>query len=472
MASVSTDGGGNRRILFTHPDGRRKTVYLGPVPKKLAEAVKLRVEALVGCLAAKLPPDLDTAAWTAGVGDDLAAKLAAVGLVAERRSETLGAFLNEYTDRRRADSKGGTVITIERVAADLTGFYGPAVGLRDITEKRADDFRTHYLTRAPKLAPATVHRRLKTARMFFAFAVRMKLVAENPFRDVSAPNALPAEKRHYVSVADAERLLDVCNPTWRAIVALARFGGLRCPNEVLSLRWEHVDFAAGRMTVTSAKTEHHEGKGYRVVPLFPRLRAVLDEAWELAPVGAEYVVGGEYRAKSLNGTVWNSVNLRTQFHKLIRRAGLMPWPRPFNNCRASCETDLNQSFPSHVVCEWVGHSPAVAATHYLTVRESDFDVAVRGNAPDDAPTTRNTTRPGADANRLRATKNPEPLAGVRVSPLVSSADHPSLDDLMTLWGCDETRPAAVAAYQRAVEHDPTDGPAWFRLGVCLRRRSE
>lgn len=434
MASLSTDGTGNRTIQFVAGDGKRRSVRLGKVNKKLAESVKLKVEALVAAARARLPLDRETAAWTADIGDDLHAKLAAVGLVAPRQSETLGGFLAGYIDRRRADSKGGTVINIERVAADLTAFYGAGVGLRDVTERRADDFRTHYLTRTPKLAPATVHRRLKMARMFFAFAVRVKLVPDNPFRDVAAPNALPADKRHYISVSDAERLLAVCNPVWRVIVALARFGGLRCPNEVLSLKWEHVDFATGRMTVTSAKTEHHEGKGYRVVPLFPRLRAVLDEAWELAPAGAEYVVGGEYRARSLNGTVWNSVNLRTQFHKLIRRAGLKPWPRPFNNCRASCETDLNERFPSHVVCEWIGHSPAVAAAHYLTVRDSDFERANAGGATSGAVAVQNPMQSAAADGGHEATKKPEPLAGVRVGPLLSDPDHLSQDDQVTLWG--------------------------------------
>lgn len=435
MASLSTDGPGKYRIVFFASDGKRKTLRLGKVSKKLAESIKHRVEAILSAHAARVPLDHETARWTADIGVELAGRLAGVGLIAERKSEVLAGFLVGYVERRRADSKGGTVINLERVAGDLVAFYGADTALRDITEKRADEFRTYYLTRTPKLAGATVHRRLKTARQFFAFALRMKLIGENPFREVSAPNNLPADKRHYVSVGDTDRLLEVCNPTWRVIVALARFGGLRCPNEVLSLKWEHVDFAAGRMTVTSAKTEHHEGKGYRVVPLFPRLRAILDEAWELAPDGAEYVVAGSYRERSLNGTVWNSVNLRTQFLKLIRRAGLKPWPRPFNNCRASCEMDLNEEFPSHVVCEWIGHSPAVAATHYLTVRESDFERALAmGRTQSGTPNAQNAARSGADRNGPQGAKKPEPLAGVRVSPLLSELGDCSSDDQMTLWG--------------------------------------
>ncbi|MBX9626742.1 MAG: hypothetical protein K2X82_23270 [Gemmataceae bacterium] len=39
---------------------------------------------------AKLPLDAETAAWVAGVGDDPAAKPAAVGLVPGRRGEASG----------------------------------------------------------------------------------------------------------------------------------------------------------------------------------------------------------------------------------------------------------------------------------------------------------------------------------------------------------------------------------------------
>ena len=128
---------------------------MGSVSKKLAESIKVKVEAIDAASRARLPLDADTAAWTAAIGDELHAKLAAVGLLAPRRSETLGSFLDDYIDRRRADSKGGTVINIERVATDLTGFFGACTGLRDVTERRADEFRTHYLTRPRKLAPAT-----------------------------------------------------------------------------------------------------------------------------------------------------------------------------------------------------------------------------------------------------------------------------------------------------------------------------
>lgn len=145
------------------------------------------------------------------------------------------------------------------VADDVRGFFGDACPLRDITEKRADEFRTHCLTRRPRPAPATVARRLKTVKLFFDHARKTKLVPANPFADVTAPGGAGEENRHHVAPDDARRLLDGCDPVWRLMVALSRFGGLRCPSEVL-LRWECVNFATGRMTVDSPKTDTARAK--------------------------------------------------------------------------------------------------------------------------------------------------------------------------------------------------------------------
>ena len=71
-------------------------------------------------------------------------------------------------------------------------------------------------------------------------------------------------------------------------------------------------------------------------------------------------------------------NLRTTFTKIITRAGFKPWPRLFQNLRASCATDWVERYPNHVVARWLGHSPLIAATHYLQAREQHFADVVAG----------------------------------------------------------------------------------------------
>ena len=195
-------------------------------------------------------------------------------------------------------------------------------------------------------------------------------------------NSVAVERQFYISIADTKKLLEFANPTWRTIVALSRLAGLRCPSEVLSLKWEYVDFASSKMTVSSPKTEHIEGKAFRVVPIFAPLRPYLEDAFELAEPGEVYVVGGAqgaaYRATSQKPGGWGNTNLRTTFEKLIRRAGLNQWPKLFHNLRASLETDLMQEHPIHVVTAWVGNSPRIALGHYLQTLDTDFAKAVKG----------------------------------------------------------------------------------------------
>jgi hypothetical protein len=63
------------------------------------------------------------------------------------------------------------------------------------------------------------------------------------------------------------------------------------------------------------------------------------------------------------------MNLRSVFEKLVRRAGLVKWPRLFQNLRSSLETDLMRDHPIHVVTAWVGNTPKIALGHYLQTLE-------------------------------------------------------------------------------------------------------
>ncbi|CAN5624705.1 hypothetical protein BH11PLA2_BH11PLA2_40240 [soil metagenome] len=380
MASLSRDAGGLYRIQFVGHDRKRRAIRLGSVNKKTAEEVRLKVEHLNALQVTRLPMDTEIAAWVVRIGDDLAEKLSIVGLIPPRESRTLAGFLETYIEGRKADSKPATIITLQQVQKDLITLYGPKANLRDIGPEQADNLRTHYQSKG--LALATTYRRLKMARMFFARAKTFKLIAENPFAEVKSKNSTASERQHYITPADTEALLEQANPTWRTVIALARFAGLRCPSEVLSLRWENVDLAAGRMTVTSPKTSHLEGRAYRVVPVFAALRPHLQDAFDLAEPGEVYVVGGAtgatFRKAAQGAGGWANSNLRTTFEKIIRRAGLTPWPRLFHNLRASLETDLMATHSIHVVTAWVGNTPKIALSHYLQTLDADFAKAIGG----------------------------------------------------------------------------------------------
>jgi integrase len=171
----------------------------------------------------------------------------------------------------------------------------------------------------------------------------------------------------FVSRDMAALVLDACpDAQWRLLFALSRFGGLRCPSENLGLRWGDVDWERNRMTVHSPKTEHHEGGETRVIPIFPEVRTYLEEVYDQAAEGTEYVIT-RYRDRNSN--------LRTQLLRIIRKAGVDPWPKLFQNLRATRQTELTGPFPQHVVCKWIGNTAAVATEHYLQVTDEHFERA-------------------------------------------------------------------------------------------------
>ena len=109
--------------------------------------------------------------------------------------------------------------------------------------------------------------------------------------------------------------------------------------------------------------------------MFPELASVLNEAYEMAFDRLEdksLVVSGPVVTRYTSA----DQNLRTTFEKIVTRAGLTPWPKPFQNLRSTRETELIEIFPSHVVVSWIGHSEKVARQHYLQTTDAHFEKAV------------------------------------------------------------------------------------------------
>ena len=107
MASIVNDPNGRRRILFVAPDESRKTIRLGKIDRKSAEAIARHVEALLAAKIGGQPVPRDTAAWLAGIGAKLRDKLAAVGLVEAPKRAALGEFLQlTITLGHKPDRKG------------------------------------------------------------------------------------------------------------------------------------------------------------------------------------------------------------------------------------------------------------------------------------------------------------------------------------------------------------------------------
>lgn len=341
------------RVEFYDADRRRKKIRLGSVTKRDAESIASRIDELVSASIAGTPPRPALAEWITSLGDDLHAKLASAGLIEARKTTTLGPFVDEWLERQKADNAASTIKNLQPFVKGLFEFFGRDRDIRTITVQDADNWRRSL---AERYAKATVAKRIKVTKQVFRSAVRLNVITHSPFSATPVGSQVNDTRNRMIPMQWIHRVLEQeKDPEFRLIIMLARVGGLRTPSEPLQLRWEDIDWAEGTFVVRSPKTRRHQNAS-RCVPLFPELEPFLSDVYHRAPEGATYVIT-KYRD--------SAVNLRTRFERAILRAGLQPWPRLFQNCRSSRETELADAFPIHTVCQWLGHSPKISLAHYL-----------------------------------------------------------------------------------------------------------
>jgi integrase len=377
MASLTNEPNGHRTIQFALEDGRRRSIRLGKINKKAAQTIKIKIEHLINHRKYGHPLDETTARWLKTLGETMSERLVAAGLLEKKECANLGQFLDEYTSGR-TDVKGSTQLVYGHTRRNLIAYFGREKALRDITRGDADAWRRYLIDEG--LSKNTVRRRCGIAKQFFRAAVRLELIDRNPFEDLKVAVGSNPDRVHFIDRATATRVLEACpDDEWRLLFALSRYGGLRCPSEHLSMRWKDVDWDNDRITIRSPKTEHLDSGGIRQIPIFPELRPYLEAVREQAGPDGEYVIT---RYRQLN------VNLRTQLMKILKRAGIEPWPKLFQNLRASRETELTHEFPIHVVCAWIGNTPAIALKHYLQVTDEHFKQGAAADNPVQNPVQR------------------------------------------------------------------------------------
>lgn len=341
----------------------RKTVRLGPVPPRAAERFREKVEALVACKRLNQPPDPEMAGWLAGVSDDVHRSLGAIGLAEPRgpisATPTLEAFLAKYIAQRGGEITARSIELLGQTKVKMIKTFGANTPLDRITPDHAADWRAAMVG---ELSEATTRLHTRNAKTFFNNAVDRELIDRNPFRMLPS-SAVAANRDHYVSVEDAERVMArLPDREYRLLFGLARFAGLRVPSETHILTWDRVNLQAGRLSVYAPKTG-----STRVVPIVPRLSGLLKVAWSQREPEFDQVL-----------TV-STNNMHRTVRAAIQEAGVEPWPDLFQALRRSCETDLAMTFPQHAVSSWLGHGIGVSAKHYLQIPAELYERAAAMN---------------------------------------------------------------------------------------------
>jgi integrase len=278
--------------------------------------------------------------------------------------------VTEYLDRWLTDAVQDTVRqrTYERYEQIARVHIKPALGRLKLKSLTTTHVRGLYREKLDAgLAPRTVQYIHTTLHKALKDAVADGLIPRNVAKGIKAPrprkqeiNALAADQAHgFLSAARGDR--------FEALYVVALHCGLR-EGELLGLRWEDVDLAAGtlsvRRTLSQARIGHmfeapKNGNGRNV-----RLTSGAVEALKRHRAGQN---GEQIRMGSLwqdhglvfpsqQGTTMNASNLTARsFKSLLKRAGL-PDIR-LHDLRHTCATLLlSEGVHSKFVQELLGHA--------------------------------------------------------------------------------------------------------------------
>jgi integrase len=373
MATLIVEDDGRWRIQFKAADETRKGIRLGKMKARDAERFKRMVEQIRDAQRGIGTWDNEMVAWRDALEDGLYKKFVKVGLLDPKVKPveetpaavvTLAEFISGFV-ARQTSAKPNTLANLKQVEQWLQRYFGEGRDIQTIAPADADDFKAFMVKNG--LGENTARRHIGRCRQIFKSAIRRKVYREvNPFEGIQATVRSNKKRQFNVTREMTAAVIDACpDAQWRLLVALARYGGVRMPSEALPLTWEDINWEKGTILIHSPKTEHHEGHETRLIPLFPELREPLEDVRALA---GDYAQGDfvitRYRAKG--------ANLRTQLHRIIRKAGLQPWPKPWHNMRSTRETELSEKFPIQLVTAWIGNTPKVALESYLQVTDADF----------------------------------------------------------------------------------------------------
>jgi len=362
----------------------RRSYYPGSkaTTKKKAEEIGRKLDALAFDATQGDTPSPAIAEWLLSLPDRQHKKLASWGLVTPRIEAckvsdaiTIANWVDRYIVHGKGTRKESTEKQLEAAKDALVRFFGCERTIDTLTPNDAEDFRLWLQTKArivkkdePEkgLAKNTVRRRMGRCREIFNLALRRGLIDVNPFADEAVSVGSNPERQFFVPHDWIEKCIATLKPTertqlserkredWRIMLAFARYAGMRS-HETRLQRWEDIDIPNRQMIVRSQKNPPE-----RVCPIFPELLPHVLRAKEMASEGAETVVA-EYTPEA---------NIGTTFEKIIKRAGLEPWPKLFQNLRATRETELMAMYAIKDVSSWLGNSAPIAMKHYAMTMKS------------------------------------------------------------------------------------------------------
>ena len=368
-------------------NGRRTQITVSGISQGNLELWKENIEHLAVAATNRQAAALEVLAWADALPKSLRSKLEAKDLVGpdpreadeDKRDPTLHKYLDQYFGTKKSDAKQSSWDSYMHTVRCLKEHFPASTRLSQIDPIAAREFRSWMETSSNKrdknrdgISGNTVRRRTGTCRQIFDQALEDGYIQRNPFAKLPVRVKSVKSRQFYVERDLASRVLKgIDDPQWRVLFVLARYGALRMPSEAVRLEWSHIDFGTLRMLVHQPKIEHHEGRETKIVPLFPEIEVELRELRKVSETDRLF--------PWLRPTKNLGSKLRRYIEKLNKanpEDQIEPWPKLWQNLRASACTDMARTLPAHVATAICGHTEQIAREHYWMISDSDLDRAL------------------------------------------------------------------------------------------------
>ena len=154
------------------------------------------------------------------------------------RSRTCQELQDSFAECR-TDLAPGTIKAYGNTWELFFKCFSPTAPIETITTEKLVEWRTSL--QATKYAPASIASYFKDIGTHLNWAVRQGWLTKNPLEGIPRGSFINRDKDRIITMEEYAKLLDACpSQEWRAIIALARIGGIRCPSELQQLRWSDV----------------------------------------------------------------------------------------------------------------------------------------------------------------------------------------------------------------------------------------
>ncbi len=273
-----------------------------------------------------------------------------------RYEDLRASFLADYETngrkslRRDADGQVSTD-AVNRLDEFFAGYR--------VREIDADAVRRFQRELRDKLSNATINRSVSALRRMFNLARKEGKLREVPYFPFLAESAA---RSGFIERAEFDKLQAALPAYLRVPVAIAFFCGMR-RGEILSLRWNQVDFLNGTIRLLAGTTKNDEG---RVVPIPAPLRPLLVEQHAKRQPECPFVC---YRVNR-RGVAMRLGNFRKAWASACKKAGLDGLL--FHDLRRSAVRNLVRSGVADKTAMGIsGHKTRAVFDRYNIVSEND-----------------------------------------------------------------------------------------------------